>query len=382
MSAFWWSLPGTSAFLEKVADDLRDGRCVVLCLPEHAPDDLPQEVRRALDRDWHCFRAEEMGRDPAEALFDYFDPDAPPELPRSPQALLESDRFRDRTLMVEVSCPEAWGRWKQFLVEYEERARSVTPFYRSVICMVVRGEAAMDAPSSNVGLSPREWNDAVSEMDMGLWVAHLFRDYGTNPTVRSVAISVVTRLALWDHVLARRFAAERIERIFDPMPLLSEVAVERGWTAEMFAEVPWPWWRGARYRIDGRERDHSAALAVAGNAEAIGHRVWSGQVGVLFPFVEERRHGLVRRLADRLTVPFRPHPKADEILDLRDLELSHIQRQLRWQESTLPPWLIPAIGTLIDVRNCIAHFEPVPESYLDDNNLRLLMRAPEFEVQT
>lgn len=379
MTEFWWNLPGPSAFLEQAADDLREGKCLVLCLPEHGPEDLPTRVRRQIDRDWRRLRAEEMGDDPAEALYDYFAPDSPPETRRSCRTLVALDRFLGQAVMVEIRCPARWNAWREFLIEYEERVRATSPVLRALLCIVLIGETADSPPPSAPALVTRRWDDVVSEMDTALWTSHLLRGYGSNPTIRCVAASVVTRLSLWDPELPLRFSAEKSEHIFQPIPLLREVARERGWDATSIPDDPWPWCRGLQCSVDGRSRGHSAALAAIGRQEEIEHRVWAAQVSVLFPFVEERRRGLINGLGKRLSVPFRPHPDAREITDPRDLELSHIHRQIR-SRTDVPAWLPRAVDTLVGIRNDIAHFEIVPESALLDENLRLLMRSVEYEA--
>lgn len=381
MNEFWWSLPGPSGFLEQVAEDLRDGKCVVLRLPEHAPDDLQAQVRRQIERDWRRLNAADLEGDPAEALYGYFAPDAPPEDPRSCRTLLTLDRFLGQAVMIDIRCSFHWPAWREFLCEYEERVRAISPALRTILCVVLTGDVADDPPPDGVALVSRAWENAVSEMDTALWTSHLFRSFGSNPTVRRVAASIVTSLSLWDPYVAFRFSSERSEYVFNPASVLEEIGRERGWRPETIPDELWPWCRGMRSVVDGKSRAHSAVLAVTGRREAIGHRVWSGQVSVLFPFVEERRRGLLNGLATKLHVPFRPHPNAEPINDIRDLELSHIYKQLRYR-ADLPDWLVPAIDTLVGIRNNIAHFDLVPEAYLMDDNLRLLMRSTDYEVQT
>lgn len=376
MSHFWWNLPGPSGFLQQVTNDLLEGRSVVVRVPEHVPDDLPQALRRAAESDWRAFEAEEMGADPAAWLLNYFDSDAPPEHPRNCRALVESPRFRGRWIMASIRCSERARVWQGFLADYEARVRAVDPFERSRLCVILRGDAAEASPLPEVALSVRTWRDAVGETDMMLWAAYLLRDHGGNPTAARMFVSVLTRLCLWDPLLAVRLADERLERILDPSDILGEIARERGWDGDLRENAAHHWCRGVACEIDGQLRVHSAALAGIGQAEEVAHRVWAGQVGVIFPFVEERRRALLQALTGRLIVPYRHKPDAPEVSDVRDLELSHIHKQIRQAPAGLPEWLAPAIWTLVDMRNRVAHFDVVPASRWDDPALAILLRTP------
>jgi hypothetical protein len=49
MSKVWWRLPGPCHFIEWAAEEFRDGRNLVLGLPEHLPSGLEDAVRTAFD---------------------------------------------------------------------------------------------------------------------------------------------------------------------------------------------------------------------------------------------------------------------------------------------------------------------------------------------
>ncbi|HEV2147621.1 MAG TPA: hypothetical protein VGR37_09490 [Longimicrobiaceae bacterium] len=352
---------------------------LVLRLPEHTPNGVDGEIRRLVDLDWRRFVVpRDLPGEPAAALLEYFDPDLPPEAPRTCRTLVESSRFRGHGVMIETTSPEAAGDWCGFLIEYDERVRAVAPFARSRICLLLRGAAARETLAGGVALGVRSWDGVVGETDMVLWASYLLRDRGEGPIPRRVMASVIARLALWDPELALRLADEPNERVLAPEPILAEVARERGWSQGMDVCDTARWCSGALCEIEGQKRIHSAALAPLGCGEEVGHRVWAGQVGVLFPFVEERRRSLIDALGDRLIVPYRPHPAAEEIRDRRDLELSHVLRQVRQRPTGLPSWMMEALSVLVDIRNRIAHFETVPESLWLDRALSALLASRQF----
>src|SRR5947208_9079778 len=45
MGRDWWLLPGPSEFVQRAADELREGRNLVLALPRHLPDGLAGALR-------------------------------------------------------------------------------------------------------------------------------------------------------------------------------------------------------------------------------------------------------------------------------------------------------------------------------------------------
>jgi hypothetical protein len=106
------------------------------------------------------------------------------------------------------------------------------------------------------------------------------------------------------------------------------------------------------------------ALALLGDGVAIKRRVWSGQVGVLMPFLEDRRQELLRHLDGQFRLPWQTTFK--EITDALDLELAHIQHQVLAFRLRVPPALQEVLPTLTKMRNQLAHLEVVAVATLDD----------------
>jgi hypothetical protein len=106
----------------------------------------------------------------------------------------------------------------------------------------------------------------------------------------------------------------------------------------------------------GEEKVHSAYLALDDPKGEVERRVWSAQVGVLLPFVEERRQELLARLDGVLRVPFRTR-FGEEITDLRDLEIGHIESQLLTSPLAVDPDVRRQVRRLREIRNSLAHLE-------------------------
>jgi hypothetical protein len=119
---------------------------------------------------------------------------------------------------------------------------------------------------------------------------------------------------------------------------------------------------GSADRVDGQEVMHSAFLASNGGTSAVHRRVWTGQVGVLLPFVEERRQDLLGLLAGVLQVPYRT--RFGVVEDPRDLEIGHIESQLHAVTFSGRNDLLDLARKLREIRNCLSHQEPVAAQQL------------------
>ena len=117
--------------------------------------------------------------------------------------------------------------------------------------------------------------------------------------------------------------------------------------------------------FDGCERVHSAALVLTDRTGEIGRCVSSGQVGVLFPLVEERRQMILKELAQHLVVPFRTR-FGSTVADWRDLEIGHIESQIVGNNLPVSADIRCLLRQLRQIRNCLAHQDTVSRELLFD----------------
>jgi hypothetical protein len=110
--------------------------------------------------------------------------------------------------------------------------------------------------------------------------------------------------------------------------------------------------------FEGRERIHSAALCESDSKSAIPHRIWSGQVAVLLPYIEEQRRDVLEQIGDQLRLPFKTR-FGEVIRDLESLEIGHIALQVP-DLNGIDPALARLIYKLRDIRNQLSHLGPVP----------------------
>lgn len=367
MDIRWWQLPGPSRFVAWVVQTLRDGSNVVLCLPEHTPDGLARAIRSALgDSDvwaWHTLQVSgPLQASPLQFLWSRFASGTLAATPRRVGALVDCQAFVGKVIWLSGVTNRTWPAWKAFLTEYEHACRSRSLLERTLFCVPLSGTLALDPPNDEVCLAHRDWRGVVDRLDMLLYTSSIFPSRRISPLQRQIAIAVVSSLALWDPVVSERLVREDLKYVLEPTPLLRELARERGWSAADCA--PRGWQRGVIDRVDGREVIHSALLALANQENQLERRIWSAQVGVMFPFIEEKRQELLTLLGHLLTVPFKT--RFGEVIDNpRDLELGHIESQIAEHNLPVAANIRQLVKQLRTIRNRLSHLEPLTSDLLN-----------------
>ena len=191
-----------------------------------------------------------------------------------------------------------------------DACRAVNAFDRNVFCIVARGVARAELPAPQPCLKVYRWSGVIGLSDMEFYCSGLIPPDTGRKLNRRVRIAVIARIAMWDTEVADRLARETFERALRPGPVLLEVAGEREWSAGPSPSDLWK--EGAADVFDDEATvQHSAFLQAAGLEALIEQRIWSAQVGVLFPYVETRRRELLARLRRRLVIPFEAGESAD-----------------------------------------------------------------------
>ncbi|MBI3801875.1 MAG: hypothetical protein HY268_33505 [Deltaproteobacteria bacterium] len=368
MSRFWWGLPGPAGFVSRVVQDLRDGKNVVLCLPEHLPTGLGSAIRYAMDASgtvkWRSFDvSDEKDVTPLDLLFSRFISHSDSQTLRSAYVLSEADSFAGHIVWLEGMTADLWRTWGAFIIEYEHVCRVLSPIMRSVFCVPLVGDPALQPPADDVCLTKQTWSGVVSHLDMLLYAASILEDRQLPHYQRELVVNVIAQIALWDPHVGDRLAYENLDRILNPRPILQDIAVERHWD---FAEPQlWPklWHRGVVNTIDEQRKIHSSLLAMNDTAAEIERRVWIAEVGVMFPYIEEKRQDILKRLARVLKVPFNTR-FGETITDLRDLEIGHIESQISIMPN-IDPKLLRLVRQLRKIRNQLAHVETLDKNLLE-----------------
>lgn len=360
MERTWWRLPGPARFIDHVIQDFLDGRSCILSLPLHYPRGLREALAdRILGNDvwnWRIIDLEDddkCKKDPVTGLHDRL---APPSLPGSllsVRSLSEAGGISGKIVWVGGLASDSWATWREFLEAYNHACRALPYEDRGLFCVPVIGPLNDRLPPEDVSLSIRRWSGYVDQLDVLLQLSQLIRNRISPPLHCRIAMAVAGELAGGDIELAEVLAHEDLDVLLSPRQVLSRFGETRGWNTENTILPEWQ--RGMVDHVEGRIVVHSSVLAMNGNDEEICRRIWRGQVGVLFAFIEEQRVRLLRELGNSLTVPF--ETQFGVITDVRDLEIPHILAQAR--RAGIPRHVRSLISHLRDMRHALAHLEPV-----------------------
>jgi hypothetical protein len=352
-------LPGARRYLDTVATSLRNGRSVLVTLPEHGPEALRHAVngRVANDgtRSWRSIDLSDStlsAGKPAEIVAQHCVPG-----PRTARELSEHEDFSGMVIWVDGIPDARWSAWRDFLEDYAELSRSQTEHERAVFCVPVIGERTALVPKEDVTCAVHPWRGVLGRLDI-LWLIASLLPTGVSTRLHAeLWVSVATELAGTDVALAARLASADLATVLDPRPLLEAWARERGFRADGKPS----WARGEEDLRDGAPFVHSArALLSHRGAQEIQRRVWRGQVGVLFPFLEEQRALLLSKLSRVVRVPH--VTPFGTINDPRDLELSHLAHFAR--KAHAAQTLRDHLERLTAMRHRLAHLEAVPYELL------------------
>jgi hypothetical protein len=250
--------------------------------------------------------------------------------------------------------PDArWSAWRDFLDEYAELSRSRMEHDRAVFCVPAIGERTALLPKEDVACTVHPWRGVLGRLDI-LWLIASLLPAGVAPRLHvELWVSVATELAGTDAALAARLASTDLATVLNPRPLLEAWAHERGFRADGRPS----WVRGEEDLRDGTSFVHSARVLLGHRGgHDIQRRVWRGQVGVLFPFLEEQRALLLSRLSRVVRVPH--VTPFGTINDPRDLELSHLAHFAR--KAHVEQKLRDDLERLTEMRHRLAHLEAVP----------------------
>ena len=362
MSRLWWQMPGPSEFVSRVAGDLRDGKNVVLCLPQYFSKGFEIAVRNQADdsKDWRWDSLEcpdDVNHCPIDWLYSRFCPDFVGKKPHSMASLSRDNRFQGRVLWLRNITENNWNQWRKFIEEYEGCSRSHDLLDRTLFCIPLYGDLTFRPPKEDVCLSVHSWRGVVDQIDISLFTSILFRTARMTRIKRFLTSSVTAHLALWDPEVAEVFSRKPWEQILEPRPVLREIAEWRGWDKDLKDENC-SWGKGMSEVFEERKRIHSAVLWNSDPKREISRRIWSGQVAVLLPYIEQQRRDVLERIGPQLRWALTAQ-SGEVIHDLEDLEIGQIALQIP-NLNGIDPAHTRLIYKLRDIRNQLSHLKPVP----------------------
>lgn len=361
MSDFW-HLPGPSRSIRRVAENLAAGRSVVVLEPRHHASGLLPELQAVAPRH-HLWTPQGVAPGPAEpigallAAADLADAGL-----RNVEALARDALFGDRLFVVEITAPEHWPAWQDFLLAYEKACRPHPIGGRTLLVLWLRGFLPADLPAEASDLRVEDLRHSVSDLDLRLLAADR-SGVALESWQQDLAVSTLAELAIWDPEVVQAGGPKPLHALLSPISWLAELGRSRGWTGqESMSE---------RERIDaqrtvrGRTRAHSSMLALSAAPackNTLDQRIWNAQMQTLFPLLAQARQVLLRRYRHLLRLPW--ETTFGRIERIEDLELNHLADQLDAMHTRALHETVAFTRWLRDMRNHLAHFEPVPASHL------------------
>src|ERR1041385_4115599 len=203
MNRLWWQLPGPAQLVSTIAQDLQDGKNVLIALPKHMPRGFSSAIRTlSLDytNDWYLIRPDK--EKPADVLSSYFERDLSPNGRRIASALANSEKLEGKIIWLYGIEAAEWGAWEEFFADYGDACQHATLGRSVVFCIPLIASSVSKTSISQQFWSQYHWRGVVSSVDMILFTARLLQERTWSILQKRVATSVIARLALWDPEVA------------------------------------------------------------------------------------------------------------------------------------------------------------------------------------
>ncbi len=376
MVKYWWQLPGPGKFISNITQDLRDGKNVIILLPEYAPKGIFRALKNAYEfyniGQWYTLDiGEEYNSSilPVYFLFNKFAPNLKSYEIRNIHTLLKQEAFCEKVIYLDNINSKVWPLWKEFLTEYEHACRSTSLVDRTLFCVPLIGELALKPIKKEACIVHHSWENIISYFDMLLYTLQCFHSKPLKDLQKKISVGITTNIALWDPEIAERLSYEKIDVILNPVSFLKSIARERNWENKETTLERLKWHKGMIDKIDGEEKIHSAVLSLNDPYKEIERRIWNAEVGIIFPFIEECRRKILENYGGLLEIPFTTR-FGEKIKELRDLEIGHIESQILGNEIQIDFKIKRNISRLRELRNSLSHLLPVdPELLIDKEGI-------------
>lgn len=353
-----WDMPGPARYLANVTRDLHEGRCVVLALPKTPPADLREAIRHRVRHGelgtWRDVSLDDRNRTlPLAAMSEAFEV---PDDDRWQSVATVADGCSGYIIWIDGLTHESLPAWRDFLSDFNHVIRARPIYHRPLLLVPLSGFDSSALPGADVALEVRPWRGVLGELDLGLYFAARLSESDAPPLRRAMVAALVRELARFDLELAESMLDWPLSSLLSPLEPLNRHASRRGWTAKSCASPLWH--DGMLDEIDGERVEHVAASAMRGDRRRVARSIWRAQLTTLFPAIEEQRALFVERFVGVLRAGVRqvlPELAQDDIFELELGQLARLVGKMRYFDYATRD----RIRVLLDMRNALAHLEPV-----------------------
>lgn len=351
-------MPGPARYLANVTRDLHEGRCVVLALPKTPPADLREAIRHRVRHGelgtWRDVSLDDRNRTlPLAAMSEAFEV---PDDDRWQSVATVADGCSGYIIWIDGLTHESLPAWRDFLSDFNHVIRARPIYHRPLLLVPLSGFDSSALPGADVALEVRPWRGVLGELDLGLYFAARLSESDAPPLRRAMVAALVRELARFDLELAESMLDWPLSSLLSPLEPLNRHASRRGWTAKSCASPLWH--DGMLDEIDGERVEHVAASAMRGDRRRVARSIWRAQLTTLFPAIEEQRALFVERFVGVLRAGVRqvlPELAQDDIFELELGQLARLVGKMRYFDYATRD----RIRVLLDMRNALAHLEPV-----------------------
>jgi hypothetical protein len=356
----WWNLPGPSRFVTEIVNDFRDGRNVVILMPDFAPEGFEEAIRSDFDNFliWNNIEVDSnAGLDPTHFLYSKFCLSKCFDQSEILHILLEADSFVGQLIWLKGINSDNLGAWKTFISTYQHFCRNVPLIQRTVFGIALNGNLCIAPPRDDVCVVSRKWDGYVDDLDMLLYCSQLLRNRTFSKLEKQLAVNVIAKLASFDPHVCLALAEKTLEQIVNPTPILRQIGECRGWHNISLDKSATHWHSGMKQTVSDEIKIHPAVLAFKDPDEEIKRRVWTAQISVLFPYIEEQRRKLLESYKKHFRIPYTTI-NGETIENLWQLEISHILSQFA-EGLPVEPKEVIFTDKLRKMRNQMAHLDLV-----------------------
>lgn len=371
MKAPFWQLPGPSSYVEKIHYDLTDCKNVVAVLTRITPDGLHDRLQDSVEGSglgWSRVYERPGPGSPAQWLAARFGEKLSPWA--TPVDMRDNQAFAGTTFVVDLpDDPAVLGDWAAFMQQYAQACGGVDNYMVPRLLAFWPGPDFL--PVSDMRLSVHHWSGVLDSTDIHLLAALKMRRAHLSPLARNLSAALAAKVSGGDPLLCEQLCLMSLAEMMLPHNCLRKYAEEMGWDPTELASEH----RGTLVRVDNTVREHPALLATQRRDKEVEALVWSAQVGVLMPLIEERRQEIIGRLEGSLVRQenLRPGHTSREV---DDLEIGQIHYQINNLASHVPRNIKEQVGRLRRVRDSLAHREALPAEFLlDEFTVRALTKT-------
>lgn len=356
MAISWWDIPGPARFVRRVENDLRDRLNIVAALPAGIGRDWFDYFRRRWRNSQErmdIIHATMDAPSPLEELAGRFT--THPVGSATIGMLANEEGFKGRTVAILLDDPTSVQLWMAFLAEYDRECRLIDSFDRTVFLLATDGVLKQVLPASETYLRTHVYEGYARPHDCYMYAWVLLGAEEKQAWRTELKMALCAQLAQWDPRLCKILSGQNIETILCRSTSAKAIPAKQDLGDPADPDVGWA--KGIVQRCDGNIIYHSGWVARDAASQEFERRIWTAQVQVVFPLIEQVRRQTIERYADRIQFPV--YVGNDEMVnDPYELEISKV-RQVVSRIRGVPRTTLRRLDQAYDFRNALAHLRPL-----------------------